>query len=44
MTARQADEAMQDVDVRDLPVNVRETLGQATQEASFYKEKGAEQR
>jgi len=44
MTARQADEAMQDIDVRDLPVNVRETLEQATQEASFYKEKGAEQR
>jgi len=34
---------MQDVDVRDLPVNVRKTLGQATQEASFYKEMGADQ-
>ncbi|MGC2112830.1 MAG: sigma-70 family RNA polymerase sigma factor [Candidatus Korobacteraceae bacterium] len=43
MSPRQADEAMQDVDVRDLPVNVRETLGQGTQEASFYKEKGGEQ-
>jgi RNA polymerase sigma-70 factor, ECF subfamily len=43
MSARQADEAMQDVDVRDLPVNVRKTLGQATQEASFYKEMGADQ-
>ncbi len=44
MTSRQADEAMQDVDVRDLPIKVTETLGQGTQETSFYKEKAGEQR
>jgi RNA polymerase sigma-70 factor, ECF subfamily len=43
MSARQADEAMQDVDVRDLPVNVRETLRQGTRASSFYQEKGGEQ-
>ncbi len=43
MSARRADEAMQDVDVRDLSVNVRETLRQGTREASFYQEKGGEQ-
>jgi RNA polymerase sigma-70 factor (ECF subfamily) len=43
MTSRQADEAMQDVDVRDLPVEVTETLKQGTQETSFYKEKAGEQ-
>jgi RNA polymerase sigma-70 factor, ECF subfamily len=39
MSARQADEAMQDVDVRDLRVNVGETLRQGTPAAAFYKEK-----
>ncbi len=43
MTARQADEAMEDVDVRDLPVKVGETLGQGMREASFYKGQGEEQ-
>ncbi len=43
MSARQADETMQDVDVCDLPVNVRETLRQGMREASFYQEKGGEQ-
>ncbi len=39
MSARQADEAMQDVDVRDLQVNVAETLRQGTPDAAFYKGK-----
>ncbi len=39
MSPRQADEAMQDVDVRDLRVRVSETLRQGTEELSFYKEK-----
>jgi len=39
MSPRQADEAMQDVDVRDLRVNVKETLRQETPEGAFYKEK-----
>ena len=39
MSPRQADEAMQDVDVRDLRVPVRETLGQGMEDLSFYKEK-----
>ncbi|HUI84390.1 MAG TPA: sigma-70 family RNA polymerase sigma factor [Candidatus Binatia bacterium] len=39
MPPRQADEAMQDVDVRDLKVKVSETLRQARGELSFYKEK-----
>jgi RNA polymerase sigma-70 factor (ECF subfamily) len=43
MTSRQADEAMQDVDVRDLPIKVTETLKQGTQETAFYKEKAGEQ-
>ena len=43
MTARQADEAMEDVDVRDLRVNVSETLGQGTREASFYKERARDE-
>jgi RNA polymerase sigma-70 factor (ECF subfamily) len=38
MSPRQADEAMQDVDVRDLRVPVRETLRQGTEALSFYKE------
>jgi RNA polymerase sigma-70 factor (ECF subfamily) len=42
MSPRQADEAMQDVDVRDLPVNVGETLGQETRKSSFYQEKGGQ--
>jgi len=40
MSARQADETMQDVDVRDLQVKVRETLGQARGPLPFYKEEG----
>lgn len=43
MSARQADEAMQDVDVRDLPVNVSETLRQGTRKSSFYQEKGEQE-
>ncbi len=37
MSPRQADEAMQDVDVRDLRVSVSETLRQGTGNATFYK-------
>ncbi len=42
MSPRQADEAMQDVDVRDLRVKVAETLRQETPGGAFYKsgEKG----
>ncbi len=39
MSPRQADEAMQDVDVRDLRVRVTETLRQGSGNISFYKEK-----
>jgi RNA polymerase sigma-70 factor, ECF subfamily len=39
MSPRQVDEGMQDVDVRDLRVRVTETLRQATEDLSFYKEK-----
>jgi len=39
MSPRQADEAMQDVDVRDLRLNVNETLRQETPDGAFYKEK-----
>ncbi len=39
MSARQADEAMQDVDVRDLRVNVGQTLRQGTPNSAFYKQK-----
>ncbi len=39
MSPRQADEAMQDVDVRDLRVRVSETLRQGSEDISFYKEK-----
>jgi RNA polymerase sigma-70 factor, ECF subfamily len=39
MTARQADEAMDGVDVRDLRVRVSETLGQDYSKTAFYKEK-----
>jgi RNA polymerase sigma-70 factor (ECF subfamily) len=42
MSPRQADEAMQDVDVRDLKVRVSETLGQDPGGGSFYKEKSRE--
>ena len=43
MSPRQADEAMQDVDVRDLRVRVRETLRQGTEDMPFYKEKSGNQ-
>jgi RNA polymerase sigma-70 factor (ECF subfamily) len=43
MSARQADEAMEDVDVRDLRVRVSETLQQGSSKATFYKEKGEPQ-
>lgn len=36
MSPRQADEVLQDSDVRDLRVPVRETLRQGTQDAAFY--------
>jgi len=39
MSPRQADEALQGVDVRDLRMKVNETLRQGTPEAAFYKEK-----
>jgi RNA polymerase sigma-70 factor (ECF subfamily) len=39
MSPRQADEVMQDVDVRDLRVRVKETLRQGSGDLSFYKEK-----
>ena len=37
MSSRQADEAMEEVDVRDLQVEVRESLGQDRTGLSFYK-------
>jgi RNA polymerase sigma-70 factor, ECF subfamily len=43
MSPRQADEAMQDVDVRDLRVNVGETLGQGTGNGAFYKQKSGDE-
>ena len=43
MTTRQADEAMDGVDVRDLQVRVSETLGQENSKTAFYKEKGEPQ-
>lgn len=43
MSAREADEAMQDVDVRDLQVKVRETLRQDEPPSAFYKKKGESQ-
>jgi RNA polymerase sigma-70 factor, ECF subfamily len=43
MSPRQADEALQDVDVRDLRVKVDETLRQGTPGAAFYKEKSRNQ-
>ncbi len=39
MNSRQADEIMQDSDVRDLDVNVRQTLQQETRPGPFYKER-----
>jgi RNA polymerase sigma-70 factor (ECF subfamily) len=39
MSPRQADEAMEDVDVRDLRIKVTETLQQERPEGTFYKEK-----
>jgi RNA polymerase sigma-70 factor (ECF subfamily) len=43
MSSRQADEAMAAVDVRDLGVQVRETLQQGATHPTFYKEKGEPQ-
>ncbi len=43
MSARQADETMEDVDVRDLRVRVSETLQQGRLKATFYREKGEPQ-
>ncbi len=43
MSPRHADEAMHDVEVRDLPVKVSETLRQGTRQSSFYQEKSKEQ-
>jgi len=43
MSPRQADEAMQDVDVRDLQLNLKETLGQGTPDGAFHKQKGGDQ-
>lgn len=42
MTARQADEALAEVDVRDLRVEVRETLQQDRTDLTFYKKSGEE--
>ena len=43
MSPRQADEAMQDVDVRDLRVKVDETLRQETPNGAFYKHKSGDE-
>jgi RNA polymerase sigma-70 factor (ECF subfamily) len=43
MDFRQAQEAMENTDVRDLRVRVRETLRQEMPETAFYKEKGEPQ-
>ena len=43
MSPRQADEALQDVDVRDVRVNVEETLRQGTPDGAFYKGKTGNQ-
>jgi RNA polymerase sigma-70 factor (ECF subfamily) len=40
MSARQADEAMQDSDVRDLQIDVGESLGQERGKPAFYKKSG----
>jgi RNA polymerase sigma-70 factor, ECF subfamily len=42
LSARQADEALQDTDVRDLQVNVRESLGQERGKLAFYNKKKEE--
>ena len=42
MSARQADEAMQDADVRDLNLNVNESLGQERDRWAFFKKSGEE--
>jgi RNA polymerase sigma-70 factor, ECF subfamily len=42
MSARQADEAMQDADVRDLNINIGESLGQERGGWTFYKKSGEE--
>ncbi len=42
MSARQADEALAEVDVRDLRVQVRETLQQDRTDLAFYKKSGEE--
>jgi RNA polymerase sigma-70 factor (ECF subfamily) len=43
MSSRQAEEAMESVDVRDLRLPVRETLQQGMPNSTFYKEKGEPQ-
>ncbi len=43
MDFRQAEEAIEDTDVRDLRVRVKETLRQEMPETAFYKEKGEPQ-
>jgi RNA polymerase sigma-70 factor (ECF subfamily) len=43
MTGRQADEVMEDVEVRDLRVKVRETLEQGPPDSTFYQKKGESQ-
>ena len=40
MSVRQADEAMQDADVRDLQIDVGKTLGQERGKATFYNKSG----
>ena len=42
MNARQADEVIDEVDVRDLQVKVRESLGQDRSDLAFYKKSGEE--
>jgi len=42
MSARQVDEAMQDADVRDLNINIGESLGQERDGLAFYKKSGEE--
>ncbi len=42
MSARQADEAIEEVDVRDLRVQVKETLQQDRPDLAFYKKSGEE--
>lgn len=42
MSPRQADEAMQDADVRDINVNVNESLGQERDRWAFFKKSGEE--